>query len=236
MEHFHQQIQGWFTFPWLYKEMATRFPDGSHFVEVGCWLGCSAAYMGVEIVNSQKNIKFDCFDWFKGNPYNKNINYNDDPDPAFLKCKTNLEPFKNFLSVNKSLSWEGASKYKNNSLDFVFLDASHAYDDFSKDLQAWGPKVKANGVFAGHDTGFGGVSVGIAEYFGEDPPPNAHKDFDKLNHGFTRAEHYNYEQKLGGCWIWDKKIHGEPIAETGRYKHLIKKYGGHVEDGTTNPK
>ena len=62
MNHFHYKIPGWFTFPRLYSTMVDRFPSGAHFVEVGTWQGSSAAYMAVEIINSGKNIKFDCID------------------------------------------------------------------------------------------------------------------------------------------------------------------------------
>lgn len=37
------------------------------------------------------------------------------------------------------------------SLDFVFLDADHTYDAVVRDIAAWFPKLKADGVFCGHD-------------------------------------------------------------------------------------
>jgi len=57
MEHYYENIQGWFTAKNLYSSMVKNYPDGSHFLEIGTWKGCSAVYMGVEIVNSGKNIK-----------------------------------------------------------------------------------------------------------------------------------------------------------------------------------
>lgn len=62
IEHFYQNIQGWFTFPNLYSSIVNHYPNDSHFVEIGVWKGKSAAYMAVEILNSQKSIKFDCID------------------------------------------------------------------------------------------------------------------------------------------------------------------------------
>ncbi len=62
MKHFYQQVgnENWFDYPGLYESMVNHFPDRSHFVEVGSWKGRSAAYMGVEILNSNKCIQFDC--------------------------------------------------------------------------------------------------------------------------------------------------------------------------------
>ena len=111
----------------------------------------------------------------------------------------------------------------------MFLDASHDYKDLREDLDLWGPKVKPDGVFAGHDLGMSGVNLALCEYFDEDPPPNSHKDFKKINYGFTRQEHYGYKKKLGGCWIWDKKIHGEAPADPPCYKNLHIDHGGWVK-------
>ncbi|MAH48569.1 hypothetical protein CMI37_22280, partial [Candidatus Pacearchaeota archaeon] len=62
MEHFYEGIHGWFNYQSLYTEIVNKYPSGSHFVEVGSWLGKSAAFMSVEIINSKKEIRFDCVD------------------------------------------------------------------------------------------------------------------------------------------------------------------------------
>jgi hypothetical protein len=67
MEHFYQNIgENWFTYPNLYRDMVYLFGDNSHFVEVGSWRGRSTSFMGVEIINSKYNIKFDCVDTWEG--------------------------------------------------------------------------------------------------------------------------------------------------------------------------
>jgi hypothetical protein len=37
------------------------------------------------------------------------------------------------------------------SLDFVFIDAGHQYEEVKADLEAWFPKVRKGGVVSGHD-------------------------------------------------------------------------------------
>lgn len=142
MEHFYQNLSGenWFTYPNLYKDMVDKSPikGVSHFVEVGSWKGRSASFMGVEIINSNKKIKFDCVDcWIKDEIYNEFTN--------------NIKPIKDIINVYREYSTNASKYYENSSLDFVFIDAFHSYESVIEDIISWYPKVKENGVIAGHD-------------------------------------------------------------------------------------
>ena len=66
MKHFYEEIEGWFQFSKPYLEAVASARDGAVFVELGCWKGRSASFMGVEIVNSGKAIEFNCVDHWKG--------------------------------------------------------------------------------------------------------------------------------------------------------------------------
>lgn len=152
MEHFYNAShmgEDWFTFGSLYKAMVDKFPSGSRFVEVGSWKGKSAAFMGVEIINSGKDIKLDCVDiWIDVNEPHVQIT-GDDLYAAFLK---NTEPVKSVVNSIRSDSREAAKLFEDGSLDFVFLDGDHSYDGLKADIEAWFPKMKPNdSIFAGHD-------------------------------------------------------------------------------------
>jgi hypothetical protein len=167
MEHFYKDLgEEWFTYPELYKSMVEKFPNNSHFVEVGVWKGMSASFMAVEIINSGKKIKFDCVDtWEIIDPAIPGEDYKD----IWEIFKTNIEPVKHIINPVRSISWEAASKYKNKSLDFVFIDASHDYESVKKDIKAWLPKVKEGGVIAGHDYDWcWGVKDAVNEVFGKE--------------------------------------------------------------------
>jgi len=57
-----------------------------------------------------------------------------------------------------------AAKEVKEQLDFVYIDADHSYDGAKNDLEAWYPKVKAGGVFCGHDYNYPGVEKAINEF------------------------------------------------------------------------
>ena len=150
MEHFYQTIQGWFDYPQLYDHAIELASDGAHFIEVGSWKGTSAAYMAVSIINSGKKIRFDCVDWWQGSQ-----GVMDDPDvvngTAYERFLENTAPVAHVITPVKMISWEAANLYQDGSLDFVFIDAEHDYDSVSKDIRAWLPKLKPNGIISGHD-------------------------------------------------------------------------------------
>ncbi len=66
MNHFFNNIYGWFDFNDIYEKMVRICSNNSHFVGIGSWEGCSSSFMAVEIFNSEKSIKFDCIDTWEG--------------------------------------------------------------------------------------------------------------------------------------------------------------------------
>jgi len=182
MDHFYQDIQGWSDgIDQVYKHAVELVPKNStrpyHFVEVGTWRGRSAAIMTVAIINSGKNIKFDCVDTWRGSQ--------DEPehlnDPSviydtlyeeFLKNMSKVEGHFNPIRLD---SIQAAGLYEDQSLDFVFIDAQHDYESVKKDILAWMPKVRPGGIIAGHDynhTGDYCVGKAVRELFSQFETPS----------------------------------------------------------------
>jgi hypothetical protein len=150
MEHIFQKEQfgeDWFTFPDLYSRMVKKATNGSIFVEVGSWKGKSSAYMATEIINSNKDIQFFCVDTWKGSIEHEGMELGN----LYETFLNNMKPLESYYFPLKITSIEASKKFKDNSLDFVFLDASHEYEDVKTDILAWLPKLKSGGVLAGHD-------------------------------------------------------------------------------------
>lgn len=56
------------------------------------------------------------------------------------------------VTILRSKSQDASKKFDDESIDFIYIDASHNYSDVIVDLQSWYPKVKIGGVIAGHDS------------------------------------------------------------------------------------
>lgn len=166
MEHIYKQEQfgeNWFSYSTIYTSVVDLFPSGSKFVEVGCWKGKSASYMAVEIANSGKNIDFYCVDHWLGGPDHKGW----DVLPNLYNIwKKNMEPLQDYFIEMKMSSIEASKQFDDASLDFVFVDASHEYEDVKLDIEHWMPKMKVGGIIAGHDyvRGCPGVRLAVDEY------------------------------------------------------------------------
>lgn len=168
LEHFHRNIPGWSSFAELYREMVASVRGGAHFVEVGSWLGRSAAFMAVEIHNSGKLIRFDCIDaWSDGGPdlAHKVAKMG---EPLLTQFLRNTAPVAHLIHAIQSPSADAAALYDDASLDFVMIDASHVYEDVLADIRAWLPKVKSGGVIGFDDFNWSGVRRAITETIGVD--------------------------------------------------------------------
>jgi hypothetical protein len=74
-----------------------------------------------------------------------------DHQQTLIDCLNNLKSYEERIHPFKTTSEFAANMIKNESLDFVYIDANHKYDAVKKDLELWYPKVRKGGVFAGHD-------------------------------------------------------------------------------------
>jgi predicted O-methyltransferase YrrM len=150
----YKDIDGWFDYQTIYDRQIEALVNGSVIVEVGCWLGKSSCYLAQKIKESGKKIKLFCVDIW---------DYTDD-DPYYLSFKeTHPDLMKAFQSNVDSLGFtkiikplQGASAivsqtFKDESIDFIFLDGNHHSPFIDDDLKLWFPKLKFGGCMGGHD-------------------------------------------------------------------------------------
>jgi hypothetical protein len=166
-EHYYLEVPGWFDSQQFYADMVARVPDGGTIVEVGCWCGRSLSCLLVEALNSGKQLKVFGVDHWQGSVGEpllietaKNVNLQ-------LYCQDVCERAGYPFTLICEASVDGAAKFSDGSLDFVFIDASHDEASVAADIDAWLPKVKAGGIIAGHDAEYKSVQAAVNSRFKE---------------------------------------------------------------------
>lgn len=61
---------------------------------------------------------------------------------------------KNYDNVEivKNFSKHASFGFRNNSVDFVYIDGDHSYNAVVDDIEHWLPKIKTGGYITGHDS------------------------------------------------------------------------------------
>lgn len=71
-------------------------------------------------------------------------------DFQYEHTKRVLSPYPNCKIIRKT-SMEAVEHFKDNSLDFVYIDANHEFRYIAEDLAEWTKKVRPGGIVSGHD-------------------------------------------------------------------------------------
>ncbi len=147
-------VPGYFDYSGQYSAVALDAPDNAHGVEVGCWQGRSVCYLAKEFAGYGKRVRIDCVDLWTGGKDEELVALvaaMGGPHKLFEAFQRAVEGIPQIGDIHECDSAKAARYYLDNSLDFVFLDAGHTYEEVRADIAAWLPKVKPGGLLFGHD-------------------------------------------------------------------------------------
>ncbi len=117
-------------------------------VEVGTEQGVYAEIL----CKANPNLHLYCVDPWKvydrGRGYRRGANQQQF-DAFYKETTERLKPYK--TTFIKKMSMEAVAKFKDGSLDFVYIDANHRLEYVIRDITEWAKKVRPGGVIAGHD-------------------------------------------------------------------------------------
>lgn len=135
--------------------------------KVGAEVGVAQGYFSVVLCKNNPDLKLYCIDSWQYYPeyidYRKKSTF----DGLYESAKNLLEPLG--CTLIKKFSMEAVKDFKDETLDFVYIDAHHGYKYVKEDIEGWTPKVKKGGIVAGHDyyvgkSGNVGVIKAVDEY------------------------------------------------------------------------
>jgi len=137
---------------------------------IGAELGVFEGDFSEILKNSNKFKKLYLVDIFEGQMYSgdKNGNHGKTIDLNVPYQKL-LDRYKECSIVNvvKDTSSNFLNSLKDDTLDFVYIDADHSYNAVINDLEISRSKVKNKGIIAGHDYNsfqFAGVFNAVNEF------------------------------------------------------------------------
>jgi glycosyltransferase involved in cell wall biosynthesis len=161
----HNEIEGWMRFQelqWLFEESKKH----KVIVEIGSWKGKSTNAI---LSGCKDGVVYAVDTWEGSKDERDDTHWLAQKENVFKTFKKNTAQFGNLKTICKT-STEAAKEFKNNSIDFCFIDAGHTKEEVQEDILAWLPKMKRDGIISGHDFDIGtwmSVYEGVESVFGK---------------------------------------------------------------------
>jgi hypothetical protein len=144
-----------------------------------------------------KNIPglvLNCIDpWAR---YDGNWRSDEYQDKAFKQASERLRPYD--VIMFKMTGMKAVKQMLDDSLDFVFIDGAHDFNNVMLDIILWSKKVKKGGIIAGHDY-YHFNNSGVIEAV------NAYTEAHKIDLQLTLKDSAEHKDDQCPCWWWVKK-------------------------------
>ena len=59
--------------------------------------------------------------------------------------------YEGLIQIHRELSTDAAEDFEDDYFDWIYIDTTHSYDMTQEELERYAPKVKLDGILAGHD-------------------------------------------------------------------------------------
>ncbi len=134
----------YFNFKDFYSQMAKE--PFRNYVELGVHTGASIAFLAQRLEETGRP-----FDLFGVDLWQWHDTEGEDPFNVMMARFDSLGI--NCVRPIRMSTLKAAEMWPDQSVDFVFIDASHDYESVKADIIAWRPKIKPGGIISGHDYG-----------------------------------------------------------------------------------
>lgn len=146
--------------------METRNDLAAHFAleqfSVGAEVGVLDGTYSMMLCDANPSLKLFCIDSWRVHKGYKDYQRESTMNRSFENAKRNLEGYN--CELVRKYSMEAIKDFENESLDFVYIDANHAFEYVMQDIIEWTKKVKKGGIVAGHDFTIEGVADAVRMY------------------------------------------------------------------------
>jgi len=87
-----------------------------------------------------------------------------DQEARYQRVLKVSERYQGRAQLIRKISSDAVLHFRDQDLDFVYIDANHTLESTREDIRLWWPKVKPGGILAGHDYlagEYAGVNYGV---------------------------------------------------------------------------
>ena len=128
-------------------------------VEVGVWNGRLARFMCYMMRGAHI---YGVDPWKEYTQISGLIISQETQDENYKKAVARLANYNH--DIIRESSMDAVKQFMDGELDFVYIDANHAYEYVKPDATEWAKKVRPGGIVSGHDFDFPGVEKAVREH------------------------------------------------------------------------
>jgi len=144
---------GWFSNEDIvtYKELVSNIPKGGKLLELGSWKGRSICSVAQQLI--ERDIKVSIVDTFQGTESEGDAHKEAKEVDLMGIFINNIKNFgiDDRITIIKNRTDDAVKEFENKSFDLIFVDADHQEESVLKDINNYRPKLKNDGIIAGHD-------------------------------------------------------------------------------------
>ena len=135
---------------WIPNSSRNDLPE--FFVELGHKTGVEVGVDEGEYTESFAKVGLSIYGVDPWKVYEEYNNRENQPelDSKYDRTRLRLAPYPNSHIIRKT-SMEALTFFKDNSLDFVYIDGNHKFRYVAEDICEWTKKVRKEGIVSGHD-------------------------------------------------------------------------------------
>jgi len=130
----------------MMKELQRRISGNKNYQHRDYWIADINNYVG-----KGKGVEIGVFKGEFSKQILKNWGGTAHHTTAYQEAMDNIKGYEDRGIMIRTNSKTASEMFEDESLDFIFIDANHAYDYVVEDINLWFPKLKKGGMFSGHD-------------------------------------------------------------------------------------
>lgn len=147
-----------------YKPLAELI--NTHNLKVGVEIGCAYGNLAEHLLDNtglKRLYSVDPYTFYTAMPGLEN---QEDYDCMYNYVVGKMYPkHSNRFSLRRTTSESALTGFKEEEIDFVFIDGDHSYEAVKKDIELYSTLLKPGAILSGHDiTVFEGVDRSVKEY------------------------------------------------------------------------